>query len=163
MLWRTSPGLCERTLRAASYCHALMLCVLGFQPEESLSREAAVLVCRWSICLTSLELEADSHPDSRDKGSGRPTEPPATAWQTDVRKVETVCSWPCPTSGGGLRNVSGTGAAGECISSQLTYWKRNDLICQASLNLNGKTMQWGGKADKVSSPSCPAPGAAEHL
>ena len=34
------------------------------------------------------------------------------------------------------------------ISSQVTYWKRNELICQASLNLNGRTRQWGGKAGK---------------
>ena len=42
--------------------------------------------------------------------------------------------------------MSGGGATGECISSQLAYWKRDDLIHQASLNLNGKTMQWGRKA-----------------
>ncbi|XP_054948634.1 uncharacterized protein LOC129393195 [Pan paniscus] len=55
-----------------------------------------------------------------------------------IRKVETVCSWSCPTRGGGLRNVSGIGAAGECISSQFTYWKRNDLICQAACILMGR-------------------------
>lgn len=42
--------------------------------------------------------------------------------------------------------MSGIGVIGECVSSQLAFWKRNDLICQA--NLNGKTMQWGGKAHK---------------
>jgi hypothetical protein len=35
--------------------------------------------------------------------------------------------------------MPGIDAAGECISSQLAYRKRNDLICEASLNLNGKT------------------------
>ena len=39
--------------------------------------------------------------------------------------------------------MSGTEDAGECISSQLTYWNQNDLIRQASLNLNGKTRQQG--------------------
>lgn len=39
--------------------------------------------------------------------------------------------------------MSGIEDAGECISSQLTYWKQNDLIRQASLNLNGKTMKQG--------------------
>lgn len=36
----------------------------------------------------------------------------------------------------------------EYISSQVTYWKRNELMGQASLNLNARTRQWGGKADK---------------
>lgn len=40
--------------------------------------------------------------------------------------------------------MSGTEDAGECISSQLTYWKQNDLIGQASLNLNGKAGQQQG-------------------
>lgn len=50
---------------------------------------------------------------------------------------------PCPTSRGGVRNVSGTGVVGEYISSQLAFWKRNDLIHQASLQLHGKTRQRG--------------------
>lgn len=44
--------------------------------------------------------------------------------------------------------MSGIGAAEEYINSQLAYWKRNELICQASLNLNGQAMQWSGKASK---------------
>ena len=72
---------------------------------------------------------------------------------TDCRKkVEVACSWPSPARGG-LRNVSGIAAAGECISSQLAYWKRNELIRQASLNLNGNTTRWGGRAGRGFCPS----------
>lgn len=42
--------------------------------------------------------------------------------------------------------------AKECISSQLAYWKRNDLICQDSLNINGKTRQGVEKAGEGASP-----------
>ena len=70
--------------------------------------------------------------------------------------------------------MSGIGAAGEYISSQLAYWKRNELIRQASLNLNRNTMRWGGRAGRgfvpawgrghgVLSISGAAPGAAESL
>lgn len=34
--------------------------------------------------------------------------------------------------------MSGIGAAEECISSQFTYWKRNDLICQVACILMGR-------------------------
>lgn len=51
--------------------------------------------------------------------------------------------------------MSGTKDAGECISSQLTYWKQNDLICLASLNVNGKTMPqgWEGWKEGFSVPT----------
>ena len=49
--------------------------------------------------------------------------------------------------------MSGIGAAGEYISSQLAYWKRNELIRQASLNLNRNTMRWGGRAGRGFCPS----------
>lgn len=69
--------------------------------------------------------------------------------------------------------MSGIGAA-EYISSQLAYWKRNELIRQASLNLNGNTMRWDGRAGRgfvpargqgrgVLSASGAAPGAAASL
>lgn len=48
--------------------------------------------------------------------------------------------------------MSGIGAAGEYISSQLAYWKRNELIRQASLNLNGNAMRWGGRAGRGCCP-----------
>lgn len=50
--------------------------------------------------------------------------------------------------------MSGTEDAEECISSQLAYWKQNDLICLASLHLNGKTMPqgWEGSKEDFSVP-----------
>lgn len=44
--------------------------------------------------------------------------------------------------------MSGIGIAEEGLGSQVTFWKRNALIRQASLELHGKTMQWGGKTHK---------------
>lgn len=41
-----------------------------------------------------------------------------------------VRSQPRPTSRVGVKNVSGVGMVGECLSSQITFWKRNDLTCQ---------------------------------
>jgi hypothetical protein len=116
--------------------------------------EAAPPFPRWGFSQVSVELGADVFWTSRVEHGNLPTEPPAAAWQTDVRKVETLCPWPWLTSRRGLRNVSGTKDAGECISSQLTYWKQNDLICLASLNLNGKTTPqgWEGWKEGFSVP-----------
>jgi hypothetical protein len=136
--WRTSLAIWEHAHPAASSCCALLLCADGDMREGGmLQRQLFSTGGALPDVIGAGGRQSPGQPEPR--GGGLPIQPPAAAWQIDVRKVETLCSWPCPTSGGGLRNMPGIDAAGECISSQLAYRKRNDLICEASLNLNGKT------------------------
>lgn len=142
--------------------------VLGLMAERQLFRP------HMSICLMSLGLEADGLLDSQGEGWW-PSHRATCHRLTDCHKEGGNGPFlPCATSRGGVRNVSGTGVVGEYISSQLAFWKRNDLIRQASLQLHGKTRQRGlgerptegpglclGQGCPVPSTSCPALGTAE--
>lgn len=170
-LWRTSSALvnAQGSRQQLSWVHYVSWDLFSVSWQRG-----SCSVHTWSICLMSLGLEADGLLDSQGQGWW-PSHRATCHSLTDCHKEGgNGLFLPCATSRGGVRNVSGAGVVGESISSQLAFWKRNDLIAKPAFSFMGRQDSGGlgerptegpglclGQGCPVPSTSCPALGTAE--